>query len=738
MATTPRKTFPELQALSAPLVDSDVLAVYRSPGPAKRTTASVLGTYVGTVIGTAFTRSLLATANQAAFLAAFGQIDVVETDFAQSGTGAVVVTGQAKLRQAPIQPNSGEFGAFTNATVTTATLLAAFTAAMANGRAVELAGHYDINGPITPVSAVDGAELNIILRDDVTITVDAGATAFYRVFYAESTTAKNHSIDGLGSLTLNCNNKAAVGVWLRHTAASSGGTVTLNAPVYIKNVKSATGIDTAAGIVVLGRYERVIMRSPTVEDVTRTDAAGECSGIFVSGFDGEVELYSPVVRRVYYGPGTGDADCIKCFGRGSGYARREGSVRIYSPVLEDGQVRLYKDQCGNTIIYGPFCRRRGVDGTAGSFAASDSIDFDFQYGGGLVLDAYIEYFKSATNVTPLGSSHSVSVFQQVIDDLPMYAAIRNSTVVSDVVIPRYALHVTRAGALASTTEIDGLTMVPANGFATSMIARAVLEFSAAEIKASSTKSTFNVRNTSVPNTLYLVAYTNGDGTDISAKIGLHISNNETTLAPISSTVVLGSLSGTVIPKFTDYSLAGNNRNYISAFANWNLNFNTIKAGNDFFVVLSSVVVTGGPSGLPTSGIARIQTGGGERDWLGWMPRTITVDDGLVAFYKADAGWNFTGLPALPGVTTVGDADATLTARTSAGNQNWSTTLTADRAVTLSTTGALTGDVFRISRPASGAFNLNVGSGPLKALAAGTWCEVTYNGSAWVLTAAGTL
>jgi hypothetical protein len=33
MATTPRKTFPELQALSAPVVDSDVLAVYRSPVP---------------------------------------------------------------------------------------------------------------------------------------------------------------------------------------------------------------------------------------------------------------------------------------------------------------------------------------------------------------------------------------------------------------------------------------------------------------------------------------------------------------------------------------------------------------------------------------------------------------------------------------------------------------------------------------------------------------------------------
>lgn len=54
------------------------------------------------------------------------------------------------------------------------------------------------------------------------------------------------------------------------------------------------------------------------------------------------------------------------------------------------------------------------------------------------------------------------------------------------------------------------------------------------------------------------------------------------------------------------------------------------------------------------------------------------------------------------------------------------------AITLSTTGAYNGAKFRIVREASatGAFNLNVGTGPLKALtAASTWCEVEYDGSA---------
>ena len=85
----------------------------------------------------------------------------------------------------------------------------------------------------------------------------------------------------------------------------------------------------------------------------------------------------------------------------------------------------------------------------------------------------------------------------------------------------------------------------------------------------------------------------------------------------------------------------------------------------------------------------------------------------------------------------GDAAATLTAGRSDSTQRWATTLTADRAVTLSTT-AWEGARFRIVRTGGGAFNLNVGTGPLKALAANTWADVEFNGTAWVLTAYGAL
>jgi hypothetical protein len=92
----------------------------------------------------------------------------------------------------------------------------------------------------------------------------------------------------------------------------------------------------------------------------------------------------------------------------------------------------------------------------------------------------------------------------------------------------------------------------------------------------------------------------------------------------------------------------------------------------------------------------------------------------------------------------GDAAASLVPGVNEVTQVWNTPLTAVRAVTLTTASATiwAGAKFRIVRTANatGASALNVGSGPLKALAVGQWCEVEYNGatSAWLLTAFGSL
>jgi hypothetical protein len=86
----------------------------------------------------------------------------------------------------------------------------------------------------------------------------------------------------------------------------------------------------------------------------------------------------------------------------------------------------------------------------------------------------------------------------------------------------------------------------------------------------------------------------------------------------------------------------------------------------------------------------------------------------------------------------GDINATLTPFASFTTNIWKSPLTANRTVTLSSTGAVSGVKFRVTRTAAstGAFTLDVGG--LKSLAAGQWCDVEWDGAAWVLTAFGSL
>ncbi len=89
--------------------------------------------------------------------------------------------------------------------------------------------------------------------------------------------------------------------------------------------------------------------------------------------------------------------------------------------------------------------------------------------------------------------------------------------------------------------------------------------------------------------------------------------------------------------------------------------------------------------------------------------------------------------------TVASGAVSLAVRTDYSTQLFNTVLTADITVTPSTTGSVAGNRFHIIRgaAATGAFNLNIGA--LKALAtAGTWANIEYSGTAWVLTGYGTL
>jgi hypothetical protein len=91
------------------------------------------------------------------------------------------------------------------------------------------------------------------------------------------------------------------------------------------------------------------------------------------------------------------------------------------------------------------------------------------------------------------------------------------------------------------------------------------------------------------------------------------------------------------------------------------------------------------------------------------------------------------IPVYAAVAT--DADFTITRGAPLTIRKHTGTLTANRAVTLSTTGAVAGDQVKLTRTGAGAFNLTMAG---KALVTNTAAEATYDGAAWYLSAYGAL
>jgi hypothetical protein len=91
----------------------------------------------------------------------------------------------------------------------------------ASTKAIIPAGTYKVSGPITETGIIAAGSLHIECVGNVTITVDAAATAFQSLIVCQSTAINSSTIKG-GRLTLNLVNRCANGIYLRHAAAHYG------------------------------------------------------------------------------------------------------------------------------------------------------------------------------------------------------------------------------------------------------------------------------------------------------------------------------------------------------------------------------------------------------------------------------------------------------------------------------------------------------------------------------------
>ena len=139
-----------------------------------------------------------------------------------------------------------------------------------------------------------------------------------------------------------------------------------------------------------------------------------------------------------------------------------------------------------------------------------------------------------------------------------------------------------------------------------------------------------------------------------------------------------------------------------------------------------------------------------KEWTGWMvcercydprhPQEFLkghADNPQVAWTRPDSNAN-TSVTTIDGnsltsdnyIDLNGDVDKTLTVGTHNGVQNWNTELTADRTVTLDTTGAQEMDRWIITRTGGGSFDLIIGS--VKTTGVPSTTVVEYRNGAWAL------
>jgi hypothetical protein len=430
-----------------------------------------------------------------------------------------------------------EFGAVGDGVADdTLALRAAFDYAIPLARPVVLQGTYRVTGyiqdrfPSRPVG-----ELHIICDGNVAINVDAASSAFDHLIACQIAGPTNASIVG-GSLRIDCGLKAAEAIYFFNNNTTTGGAVNLACPITVLNCRlnRTTGVNlNASGISCFGLWKTITIESPTVIQVERA-GAGVCRGITAQvGDDGSCIIRNPYIKNVLHGPGgfTADADGIGL----SGYtvpgndpstSYRSGNFLVEGGTFVDCQGRSIKVQCSNCTIISPRIFRQAY------VTQAFGTDIDFQHGNGTLISPSFEYRLNGST-SPLGSSYTAVFFAQPLTDAASAGLCKDMKVVSDHAMPARLIAVfSGVNSESFSTIIDGIDLVPANGFSGSISPVLVLLPNAESQYCAMAGSAFvALRNVNGPFSGVMTA-TGYDGGAIAAKLAIEVSNVTNTNASV--------------------------------------------------------------------------------------------------------------------------------------------------------------------------------------------------------------
>ena len=190
-----------------------------------------------------------------------------------------------------------------------------------------------------------------------------------------------------GSINISCNDKAAKGLFIENT--TKGDLCYINKP-NISRCKQTATTGGAYGVYISGGFEKIIIDSPNIQELTSTGGSKVVSGIRTSDngvyATDYLEINNPVIKdlspsddadgiaALWTYPFAGDAVCI-----------------INGGIYHNCDKRAIKTQAKQTIInYPSISRDRAVPVTAGQ------NEIDIQYGNGEINNPHFVYANGTT------------------------------------------------------------------------------------------------------------------------------------------------------------------------------------------------------------------------------------------------------------------------------------------------------------------------------------------------------
>ena len=513
-----------------------------------------------------------------------------------------------------------------------------------------LEGTYLISDFIGLVTTIADGALHIYCNGPVTIQVSGSSTPFRQVLFCGTTGLTSSSITG-GPLTINCNDKAAIGIEIFNGSPTIYGSVNFSSVVTVNDclANDVTATYENGGIIINGRFEQIFMNSPRVENVERTNpTGGASSGITVTNLAGECYICDPYVANVLCPGGTNgvDADGIKIFGvnnAASPAIQTLGKATIQGGTFADCQGRSIKSQCSDTTIINPYFKRQFV------VSILNGLDVDFQSGNGLLIEPTFEYKKNGV-VSPLGASFTPIAFQQRISDLPQCGKSIGGTMKTEVDMNRYALLVQLSTSAYSETVIDGLSVEPTGTLTTTAFTRGILETNIETANAKTAGTKMVVRRVSGPLNCYGIGYTGYTVGSLANKVEYEVTELTNTLTAATTNFLFYNLSGNRVGEVKSF-VVRDNANFRDLLFEAAFDFAKLAPGARFTVLTNFVTATNAPS-WPSGRYAFIEVLGGPNNTAPLTPThrnvRVTVTNagtGVIEdiYLTADGGttWNET-------------------------------------------------------------------------------------------------